>query len=129
MSNQLSTHPDNTPIEPGSGEQQFKLLLGRILALIGLVIVVAAVISLFTSQSASVASIAPGAIALALGGPGYLLGSRRLGLGVAVLAIVLVFLSVAATQGIVPGAGPNDRVLPQQETGSIDPTWGPSGTV
>ena len=99
---------DAAPTGSEDGGQQFRLLLGRVSAFIGLLVVVAGIISVFVSQDASVASISPGVIGIALGAVGYFMGARRLGLLVAVLGLLAAFLSLAATQGIVPG-GPEGK--------------------
>lgn len=116
MSNGPNTEREEAPMTPERGEQQVKLLLGRVAAVIGLLVVLASVISLFMTQSAAVADISGGAVALVLGVLGYALGSRKLGLAVVILGVAAIFLSLAATQGIIPGAPEGKQNL----------FWGPS---
>lgn len=121
MAKEPNTNRDDAPASSGSGEQQFKLLLGRLASLVGLVIAVFGVLSVFLSQGAAVADISGGAVAVGLGLIGYSLGSRRLGLAVVVLGVLAVFLSLAATQGIVPGAAEGKQNLFEGSPGDPQP--------
>jgi hypothetical protein len=108
-------------MSPEHGEQQVKLLLGRAASITGLLIVLLSTVSVFLIQSASVASISPGAIAFVLGVAGYFLGARRLGLVVVILGVLAIFLSLAATQGIIPGAPQDTQNLFQGPPGDPEP--------
>lgn len=106
---------DDAPMEPERGEEQVKLLGGRVVSVVGLLLVLGGVISVFASQTAATADISTGAVGALLGIVGYFLGARRLGLAVAILAMTAIFFSLAATQGLIPGAEPTDRSLPAEE--------------
>ena len=106
---------DDAPMEPERGEEQVKLLGGRIVSVLGLLLVLGGVVSVFVSQTAATADISTGAVGVLLGVVGYFLGARRLGLTVAILAVAAIFFSLAATQGIIPGAESTDRDLPAEE--------------
>lgn len=112
---------DDTSISPERGEQQVKLLIGRVAAGIGIIVFVFSVISLFLSQGAAAADISGGAVALGLGVVGYGLGARRIGLVALILGGVAVFLSLAATQGIVPGVPQGKENLFEGSPGNPEP--------
>lgn len=115
----MSEKRDDAPMEPERGSSQVKLLVGRILSVVGLLIAIAGMVTLFLGASGgSSADISDGAIALILGVAGYFLGATRLGLAAVVVGVVVIVLSLAVTQGIIPGLEPSDRSLPQRETGT-----------
>ncbi len=91
-------------MSPAYGERQVKLLVGRVASAIGVIVAVFGVISVFLASSAAAADISGGAVALGLGLVGYSLGARRIGLAAMILGGLAVFVSLAATQGIIPGA-------------------------
>lgn len=121
MSNGPNPDRDDAPMNPERGERQVKLLIGRLAAAVGLIVVVFSVISVFTASSAAVADISGGAVALGLGVIGYAFGSRRLGLAVIVLGGLAILLSLAATQGLVPGAPEGKQNLFQGPAGDPKP--------
>lgn len=106
---------DDAQMEPERGEEQVKLLGGRIVSVLGLLLVLGSVISVFTAQTAATSDISAGAVGALLGLVGYFLGARKIGLAVAIVAVATIFFSLAATQGVIPGAEPTDRSLPQEE--------------
>lgn len=121
MSREPDTERDGAPMPPGSGEQRLKLLIGRVAALIGLVVALFGIVSVFTADSAAVADISGGAVALGLGVIGHAFGARRIGLAVVVLGALAVILSLAATQGLVPGAPDGKQNLFRGLAGDPEP--------
>lgn len=111
----MSDKRDAAPMEPERGSQQVKLLAGRILSILGLLLALGGIVSVLLSSTAASADISEGAVASLLGVVGYFLGSRRLGLATVVVAVLAVVFGLAATQGVIPGSGPTDRELPQRE--------------
>ena len=112
---------DDAPMEPERGSEQVKLLAGRIASVLGLLLVLGGVISVFTAQSAAAADISAGAVGALLGVVGYFLGARRLGLAATILGVGAIFLSLAATQGIVPGAPEGKQNLFRGPSGDPEP--------
>lgn len=121
MNDEPNENREDAPTDPGRGERQLKLLIGRLAALIGLIVALFGVISVFTAQSAAVADISGGAVALGLGMVGYAFGSRRLGLAAVILGGGAILLSLAATQGLVPGAPEGKQNLFQGPPGDPEP--------
>lgn len=108
-------------MSPERGERQVKLLIGRLASVVGLVVALFGVISVFTAESAAVADISGGAVALGLGVIGYAFGARRLGLAAVILGGAAILLSLAATQGILPGAPEGKQNLFQGPPGDPEP--------
>ena len=94
------------------GEQQVRLLAGRISCLIGILLGVGGVVAALLGGGASVT---PGAVGAALGILGYFLGSRRLGTVTVLLCVAALFFGLAASQGLIPGLDATDRGLPDNE--------------
>lgn len=111
----MSDERHDTPKEPERGSGQVKLLAGRIVSVLGLLLALGGIVSIFLSSTAASADISEGAVALLLGVAGYFLGSRKLALATVIVAVLAILFSLAATQGLVPGSGPTDRDLPQRE--------------
>ena len=55
------------------------------------------------------------AVGVGMGILGYYLGTGRLGTVTIIVAIVTLFLGIAASQGVIPGLEPTDRNLPAVE--------------
>ncbi len=47
-------------------------------------------------------------LGIVLGTAGYMLGARRLGIATVVLSTILLFVFLAANQGVIPGIDPTD---------------------
>lgn len=113
----MSENRDDAPMEPERGEEQVKLLAGRVVSVLGMLVALGGIAYVLFSSTAASANVSAGAVALVFGLAGYLLGSRRLGTATMILAVLAVFFSLAATQGIIPGSEPTDRSLPQRQPG------------
>ena len=94
------------------GEQQVKLLAGRISCLLGLLCGIFGIVAAFFGGGASVS---PGAVGAALGVLGYFLGSRRLDTITVLICVAALFFGLAASQGLIPGIDATDRDLPARE--------------
>lgn len=114
----MSEKRDDAPMEPERGSKQVKLLAGRLLSVIGILIALAGIVTVFTSSSGASADVSDGALALLLGVAGYFLGARRIGAAAVIIAVVAVVFSLAATQGVIPGLDATDRDLPQSGPGT-----------
>lgn len=114
----MSDKRDDAPMEPERGSKQVKLLVGRVLAVVGLLIAIAGIVTVFTSSSGASADISDGALAVMLGVAGYFLGSRRLGAAAVTIGVVAIVFSLAATQGVIPGFEATDRDLTQMGPGA-----------
>lgn len=105
---------DDAPVEPKQGEGAAKLLGGRACAVIGLLFALGGVISVVVSQSGAASDVSAGVVGIGLGVVGYFLGSNRLGTATIIVSVAVLFFSLAATQGIIPGFE-TDRGLPAVE--------------
>lgn len=94
-----------------------QLVAGKIVSVVGLLLVLGGAASLLLGGPAALANVSTGALGTVLGVIGYALGSRRLGLVVLILSTAAVFTGLAATQGVLPGIEPTDRSLPERATG------------
>lgn len=121
MSEERDKGREGNGVSPERGERQLKLLIGRLAALVGVVVALFGVISVFTAQTAAVADISGGAVALGLGLIGRAFGSRSLGLAAAILGALAILLSLAAASGIIPGLPGGDHNLFQGPRGDPEP--------
>ncbi len=87
------------PNEEGSGGEMVKLLLGRIISVLGMLVGAAVV---FTANAALTFSF----IGVALGVTGYVLGARRLGVAAVIVAAVGLILGAAIVNDLIPGLNP-----------------------
>ena len=103
-----------TQADPGKDVQDAdlaKLKWGRGVCIAGIVLAVLGIIGAFFGIGAS---IVPGALGIMLGILGYFLGSTRLGTITIILSTAVLFLGLAASQGLLPGVDRSDRTLPPE---------------
>ena len=103
-----------TQVGPGKDAQDTeaaKLKWGRGVSIVGIILAVLGIIAAFLGTGASVI---PGALGIMLGILGYFLGSTRLGTITIVLSTAVLFLGLAASQGLLPGVDRSDRTLPPE---------------
>lgn len=105
---------DDAPLEPERGEGVARLLGGRVSAVLGLLFALGGLISVAVSQSGAASDVSAGVVGIGLGVVGYFLGSNRLGTAAIIVSVAVLFFSLAATQGIIPGFE-TDRGLPAVE--------------
>lgn len=108
---------NDAPAETERGPEQVKLLAGRAASALGILLALGGVISAFLADSAATADISAGAVGLLLGVVGYFLGARRIGLAAVIFGVVAIFISLAATQGLIPGAPEGKQNLFRGSTG------------
>ena len=82
-------------------EDAFKLLLGRICCLVGLLLGAGGIIFSILSVNLSA-----GAVGIVLGLVGYSLGVRRLGAAAIAVGVIALFFMAAASTGLIPGVAP-----------------------
>ena len=85
--------------EERSAAGKTKLLLGRVASVLGILVAISVV---FVPNSATIATFS----AITLGGVGYILGARRLGIATVVIAVVALILGYLAISGYIPGINP-----------------------
>lgn len=85
--------------EQRNGSGKMRLLLGRIASVLGILVGLTVV---FIPNSALMTFI----LAAVLGGTGYVLGARRLGVAAIVVAVVALILGAMAVSGYIPGIDP-----------------------
>jgi hypothetical protein len=111
------TRSGKTQDSPGATEQQrarnAKAFFATIVC-VGLVLAVGVLISTLVSGG-SFGVVSAAAVGVGLGILGYYLGAGRLGTATIIVAIVTLFLGIAASQGVIPGLEPTDRNLPAVE--------------
>lgn len=117
------TRSGKTQDSPGVADQQrarnAQAFLATVVCVLGLVLAVGVLIStLIAGGSYGVVSAA--AISAGLGIVGYFLGAGRLGTATIVVAVITLFVGLAATQGVIPGLEPSDRGLPGVEPRAAD---------
>jgi hypothetical protein len=105
------------PNEDVQDVDQAKLKWGRGVSTVGIVLAVLGIAAAFLGTGAS---IVPGALGIMLGILGYFLGSNRLGTITIVLSTAVLFFSLAASQGIIPGLDRDDHRMPQEEPSAED---------
>lgn len=109
-----------TQADPGKDVQDAelaKLKWGRGVSIVGIALCVLGIVGAFLGTGASVL---PGALGIMLGILGYFLGATRLGTITIVLSTAVLFLGLAASQGLLPGLGRTDRTLPSEEPRAKD---------
>ncbi len=97
-----------------------KSFLASVLCLLGIVVALAAVISIIVSSGAF-SIVSAGAIGIGLGVAGFFLGANRFGTVTIVVSIAALFFGLAASQGLIPGLDGQDRTLPDQEPAAKSP--------
>lgn len=117
MSENPGPDPKRPPRLSEGSARHAQLLAGKIVSVVGLILVLGGAASLLLGGPAAVANVSTGALGALLGVIGYALGARRLGFAVLILSVAAIFLGLAATQGILPGIAPTDRGLPSKQTG------------
>ncbi len=85
--------------EERSGAGSVKLLLGQISSVLG---ILGAISVMFVPNFAVIGAFS----AIALGGVGYVLGARRLGITAAIIAVVALIFGFLAISGYIPGMDP-----------------------
>lgn len=118
MSENPGPDPRKAPRLTEQSARHAQLAAGKILSVIGLILVLGGATSLLLGGPAAVTNVSTGALGTLLGVIGYALGTRRLGLVVIIVSVAALFIGLAATQGVLPGIEPTDRSLPQRETGT-----------
>jgi len=85
--------------EDRSGIDKTKLLLGRVAAVLGILVSLSIVL---TPNAATIFTFT----AIVLGGVGYALGARRLGVAALVIAVAALVLGFMLINGYIPGIDP-----------------------
>ena len=85
--------------EERSGPGGIKLLLGQVASVLGILVAISVV---FVPNLATIATFS----AIALGGVGYVLGARRLGIVALIIAVVALVFGFLAISGYIPGIDP-----------------------
>ena len=85
---------------------------GRGISIVGISLAVLGIVGTFLGSGAIVV---PGAfLGIILGILGYFLGANRLGTITIILSTAVLFLGLAASQGLIPGVDRSDRALPSE---------------
>ena len=85
--------------EERSGAGGIRLLLGRVASVLGILVAISIA---FTPNIALTAAVS----AIALGGAGYVLGARRLGIAAVIIAVLALIFGLMAISGSIPGFDP-----------------------
>jgi membrane associated rhomboid family serine protease len=110
----LGEDRDTSTLEGGAGndpgqERRAKPLIGWISCVVGVVLGVGMV---FAALFGGGANITAGALGVGFAVLGYFLGARRLATATVFLCVAAILFGLAASQGLIPGIAPSDRVLP-----------------
>src|SRR5215210_8463897 len=100
--------PERAGESPGRAERA-KPLLGGISCALGVLLGIGQVLAAFYGGGANTSA---GALGIALGLLGYFLGPRWLATATVFLCAAAMIFGLAASQGLIPGIAPSDRVLP-----------------
>ena len=88
--------------EESSGGGKTKLLLGRVASVLGILVAISVVfVPNFTTNAIF--------SAIVLGGVGYVLGARRLGIATLIIAAVALIFGLMVISGLIPGMDPVGR--------------------
>lgn len=93
------------------GEALAKLLIGRIVCIVGLILAIGGAVS---AVFLATANISAEAVGIVLGILGYFLGAGRLAVATIVISVIALFFGLAASQGLIPGIEQFDRNLPSR---------------
>jgi VIT1/CCC1 family predicted Fe2+/Mn2+ transporter len=108
----LSEDADTRIPEAGNGpvpEGRARLLGGLISCAISVLLAVGTVFAAFLGGGANISA---GTLGVGFGVLGYFLGSRKLAIATVFLCAAAILFALAASQGLIPGIAPSDRVLP-----------------
>ena len=103
------TQPD--PAKDVQNVELAKQKWGRGFSIVGIALCVLGIVGAFLGTGASVV---PGFLGIVLGILGYFLGATRLGTITIILSTAVLFLGLAASQGLLPGVDRSDRTLPPE---------------